>query len=224
MWFEGLETGGERYVTKPLDFPVVLARIRTQLRSGRRVPGHRAGTESWTLGNNELERRTAELRRPTPRESRPGGSRSHPAVLSAWRVTGTSWRATRLTIRPYGQLAAIRQCLPGWTINTWGCCVLDAHSHGVRRPALVTPATSWPECPTCHRCKWPQKLTRNFPRRPQWDRRSPLLYGILGPGCGDFRFCLSGHPGPIHVPCMGRDREGRERFPIGVGMANNREQ
>src|SRR6266567_1934030 len=34
---EGLEQGANDYVTKPLDFPVVLARIRTQLALGQAV-------------------------------------------------------------------------------------------------------------------------------------------------------------------------------------------
>lgn len=46
---DGLERGANDYVTKPVDFPVALARIRTQLRARRAELAHRESEERYAL-------------------------------------------------------------------------------------------------------------------------------------------------------------------------------
>src|SRR5262249_6830918 len=52
---EALELGANDYVTKPLDFPVVLARIRTQLALRRAVPRVTEVEQNLEARNKELE-------------------------------------------------------------------------------------------------------------------------------------------------------------------------
>src|SRR5690349_12925569 len=52
---EALELGANDYVTKPLDFPVVLARIRTQLALRRAVAQVKELEQKLDAGNRELE-------------------------------------------------------------------------------------------------------------------------------------------------------------------------
>ena len=58
---EALELGANDYVTKPIDFPVALARIRTQLALRRAVVKVREREEKLTARNREPESTTAEL-------------------------------------------------------------------------------------------------------------------------------------------------------------------
>src|SRR5215469_6779300 len=59
---EALELGANDYVTKPLDFPVVLARIRTQLALRRAVAHVKELEGKLDAHNRELRAATEELR------------------------------------------------------------------------------------------------------------------------------------------------------------------
>src|SRR5919108_2056064 len=60
---EALELGANDYLTKPLDFPVVLARVRTQLALRRAVEQITRLEQSLALRNKELEAANERMRR-----------------------------------------------------------------------------------------------------------------------------------------------------------------
>src|SRR5204863_1481215 len=59
---EALELGANDYVTKPLDFPVVLARVRTQLALRRAVAQATELEQKLAARNKELESTAAGLK------------------------------------------------------------------------------------------------------------------------------------------------------------------
>ena len=79
-----LELGANDYVTKPLDFPVVLARIRTQLALRHAVAQVKELEGKLDAHNRELRAATEGLDgRKRPPHSRPGGGRTGPSGRSS---------------------------------------------------------------------------------------------------------------------------------------------
>lgn len=242
---QALNLGANDYVTKPLDFPVVLARVQTQLAVKRSV-------DQVLRLERSLERRNAELARANQRITRelelaakvqrsllPADLPAVPGVRFAW------------SYRPCDELAGdilnIFRIGPGRT----AMYLLDVSGHGVPAALLsVTLSrllTPWAgggsllvgrgrdgEGEPVPPALVAAELNRRFLMDVETLQYFTLFYGVLetegaGPtgGGARLRYVCAGHPPPVLVPAGGAARvvpfvaEGDERpaggggFPIG---------
>jgi sigma-B regulation protein RsbU (phosphoserine phosphatase) len=228
---EALELGANDYVTKPLDFPVVLARIRTQLALGRAVAQVKELEGKLEAHNRELRAAAADLAAANDRHTRDleAAARVQRAFLPALppEVPGArfAW-----AFEPSSQLT-------GDYLNVFrlgdrhvGLCVLDVSGQGVAAallsltvsqllariaggPAAVPPADV------------AARLGRELTPDATAGQTFSLLYGVLALDTGQFRFVSAGHPGPVHLgggkPAARLEVTG---FPFGVGPADHKEQ
>jgi sigma-B regulation protein RsbU (phosphoserine phosphatase) len=230
---EALELGANDYVTKPLDFPVVLARIRTQLALRRAVAQVKELEGKLDAHNRELRVATETLTAVSGRHSRDleAAARVQRAFLPALppEVPGArfAW-----AFEPCGQLA-------GDYLNVFrlgdrhaGLCVLDVAGHGVAAALLsvtlsqlltrvaggTTPAVVPPADVVA-------RLARELTPEATAGHTFSLLYGVFALDTGEFRFVSAGHPGPVHLT-DGRPPAKLEvtGFPLGVGGAAYKEQ
>ena len=239
---EALELGANDYVTKPVDFPVVLARIRTQLALRRAVSQVTELEQKLDARNKELEATAAQLA--TANEHLTGdlevAARVQQAFLPALpaEVAGArfAW-----TFKPSSQLAGDFLNVFWLDDRHLGLCILDANGHGVAAALLSVTAShmlarmssersavTGPCVQAAHGAaivppaQVAGKLSKQFSAAGQ---TFALLYGILGLDTREFRFVSAGHPGPVHLPLdsppVALEGSG---FPVGVGMANYREQ
>jgi sigma-B regulation protein RsbU (phosphoserine phosphatase) len=242
---EGLELGANDYVAKPLDFPVVLARIRTQLALRQAVSQVTELERKLDARNKELETTAAELAEANERMKRDleAAARIHqaflPAVLPEVPGARLAW-----TFRSCGQLA-------GDFLNAFrlgdrhlGLCVLDVNGHGVAAALLSVTAShllarmSSPPLPVPGRCvqgapgaaivppaRVAGELSKQLSGEAAAGQTFTLLYGILGLDTREFRYVSAGHPGPVHLPVGSPPvvLEG-SGFPVGVGTASYRER
>src|SRR5262245_1843939 len=134
---EALELGANDYVTKPLDFPVVLARIRTQLALRRAVSRVTELEQKLDARNKELEATAAKLAAANERMTGDLGvaARVQQAFLPALppEVAGArfAW-----TFKPCSQLAGDFLNVFWLDDRHLGLCVLDVSSHGVAAALL----------------------------------------------------------------------------------------
>jgi sigma-B regulation protein RsbU (phosphoserine phosphatase) len=226
---EALELGANDYVTKPLDLPVVLARIRTQLALRRAVAQVTELERKLNARNKELEAHAAERAR--------AGERMRRDLEEAARVQRALLSAPPPEIPGLRVAWAFRPCGPltGDFLNLWrlddrhvGLCALDAGGHGAAAALLavtagqllarlggVTPAP-------------PSEVVRRMRGQVCAEAAGQgltLLYGVLDLPTGTFRFVSAGHPGPAHLPRGGRAalREAAG-LPVGVGTAGYPEE
>ncbi len=230
---EALELGANDYVTKPLDFPVVLARIRTQLALRRAVAQVKELEGKLDAHNRELRVATESLTAVSDSHTRDleAAARVQRALLPALppEVPGArfAW-----AFEPCGRLA-------GDYLNVFrlgdrhaGLCVLDVAGHGVAaallsvtlsqlltRVAGGTPPAVVPPAEVVAR------LARELTPEATAGHTFSVLYGVLALGTGEFRFVSAGHPGPVHLT-DGRPPNKLEvvGFPLGVGSATYKEQ
>src|SRR5262249_18767712 len=129
---EAFELGANDYVTKPLDIPVVLARIRTQLALRRAVAQVRELEGKLDVHNKELRAATEGLAAANDRHTRDveAAARVQRAFLPALppELSGAQFAGA---LMPCSQLA-------GDYLNVFrlgdrhaGLCVLDVAGHGV---------------------------------------------------------------------------------------------
>jgi sigma-B regulation protein RsbU (phosphoserine phosphatase) len=241
---EALELGANDYVTKPLDLPVVLARIRTQLALRQAVSQVTDLEQKLDARNRELEAAAAELAAANERRrlDLQAAARIQQAFLPAAlpEVPGVrvAW-----SFRPCGQLA-------GDFLNVFrlgeqhlGLCVLDVNGHGVAAALLSVTAghlmarTARTPLPVPGRtapggaaaivppAQVAGELSKQLSGEAAAGQTCTLLYGILGLDTREFRFVSAGHPGPVHLPSGSPPTvlEG-SGFPVGVGPADYREQ
>src|SRR5262245_38481488 len=129
---EALELGANDYVTKPLDFPVVLARIRTQLALRRAVSQVTELEQKLEARNKELEATAAKL--VAANERMTGDLRVAARVQQAFlpalppEVAGArfAW-----AFKPCSQLAGDFLNVFWLDDRHLGLCVLDVGVHGV---------------------------------------------------------------------------------------------
>jgi sigma-B regulation protein RsbU (phosphoserine phosphatase) len=229
---EALELGANDYVTKPLDFPVVLARIRTQLALRRAVAQVKELEGKLDAHNKELRAAAADLAAANDRHTRDleAAAQIQRALLPAIppEVPGArfAW-----AFEPCSQLA-------GDYLNVFrlgdrhaGLCVLDVSGHGVAAallsvavsqllarvagggPAVVPPAEVI------------ARVGRELAPEATEGRTFSLLYGVLALDTGEFRFVSAGHPGPVHL-ADGRPPAKLEvtGFPVGVNGGGYQER
>ena len=210
-----LELGANDYVTKPIDFRVVLARVQTQL-ALKRATDELARAHTRMKESLEAAARVQQALLPT---SSPATDRAR----FAWRY------------RPCDELAgdALNLC----QIQDRHVClyVLDVSGHGVPSALLsvtvaraltpsADPASLVPTSSDDHDgaasiqpAEIATRLHALYPMASNASHYFTLVFGILDTHTGLFRYVVGGHPGPILVrrnaPPQTLDVPG---FPIGL--------
>ena len=194
---QALEMGANDYVTKPLDFPVVLARVRTQL-------SLKHAQEALVAANAQMKR-DLEAAAKVQKALLPQG---HPSVQK-FRFT---WE-----YRPCAELA-------GDSLNVFqidddhiAVYVLDVNGHGVpssllsvmvsrnlslhtNQSSLITePCEEPPGYLISNPSKVAKRLNMMFQMKTTSMYYFTILYGILETETGLFRYVSAGHPGPIRI-------------------------
>lgn len=224
-----LGLGANDYVTKPLDFPVVVARIQTQISLRRAVEQVRLLERRLADRNLDLEEANARMSRDLRAAARiqesllPRTSPDVPGLTFAW------------AFRPCDELAGDGLSAIKLDEHRVALYVLDVSGHGVASSLmsvsvgrLLTPPTDassvlvkggegddrfTPLSPA----EVATRLNRMFPFEIATEQYFTLVYGVLDTSTGDFRYTLAGHPGPVLLPADAPPRilPGRG-YPIGL--------
>ena len=228
---EALELGANDYVTKPLDFPVVLARIRTQLGLRRVVAQVKELEGKLEAHNRELQAATADLTAANDRHTRDleaaaGVQRALlPALPPELPGARFAW-----AFEPCSQLAGDYLSVFRLDDQHVGLCVLDVAGHGVAAALLsvtlsqlLTRVASGPELVAVPPAEVVARLSRELSPEATAGYSFSLLYGVLALSTGDCRLVSAGHPGPVYLT-DGQPPNKLEvtGFPVGVGARTTR--
>ncbi len=192
-----LELGANDYVTKPLDFAVVLARVRTQL--------------ALHDARRELTKANARMRRDLD-----AGARIQRALVPrGFRADGLEVAAR---FEPCSELGGDLLDVFALADGTLGLYLLDVSGHGV--PAALTSVTLsrlmshmgadslvYEEGSAGSRLVAPASfaagLNRRFPMDPASSQYFTLVYAVLDHKASELRYVAAGHPGPVRVNARG---------------------
>jgi phosphoserine phosphatase RsbU/P len=235
-----LRLGANDYVTKPLDFPVVMARIETQLLLKRSV------AETVRL-KQDLAERNAALEESNTRLSQIN-RRMERDLRTAARIQA-SLLPRRIPSFPTGRFAwHFEPCdeLAGDSLNVLalddrrvGLYVLDVSGHGVASALLsvtLSRLLSSPRDPSSvlvrpvedqsgdgsrglpmPPAEVADELSRRFPFDLATGQYFTIIYGVFDVITGEFQYVSAGHPGLAHVPAAGPPRIiDSPGFPIGL--------
>jgi phosphoserine phosphatase RsbU/P len=216
-------------VTKPLDFPVVVAQIQTQISLKRAVEQVRQLERRLAERNIDLEQANDRMSRDLRAAARIQEAllpRSSPDVPGL----GFSW-----AFRPCEELAGDGLSAIKLDDHRVAIYVLDVSGHGVASSLmsvsvgrLLTPPSdassilvkggdgpdrSDPLSPA----DVAAKLNRMFPFEVSTEQYFTFVYGVLDSSTREFRYTLAGHPGPVLLPADGPAKilPGRG-YPIGL--------
>lgn len=206
---QALSAGANDYVTKPLDFPVVQARVETQLALKRAVDEIVELKTDLQRRNDQLEEANLRMRRDLESAARiqqallPSTAPDVPGVAFSW------------VFQPCDELGGDILNLFRIGPSHVGLYVLDVSGHGV--PAallsvtlsrLLTPAAG--QSSLVQRCTngdgaaqpvapadVAAELNRRFPIGENCEQYFTLLYGVLDVEQRELRYVSAGHPGPI---------------------------
>jgi sigma-B regulation protein RsbU (phosphoserine phosphatase) len=218
----GLRLGANDYVAKPLDFPILLARIQTQIEMKRAVDA-RARLE------HELTDRAAELERAN-RALADANARMKSDLAWAARLQ-RSLVPTAAPAVPGVEFAwAYQPCeqLGGDLLNVFaidddhvGMYMIDVSGHGMKAALLSVQVSRLlalvPDQPCLVRrraggvgpfeptpaVEVASELNRRFPLDESFDLYFTLFYGVLDTRTLELRYVAAGSPGPIHAPAGG---------------------
>lgn len=223
---QALESGANDYVTKPLDFPVVMARVQTQLSLKRSV-------DTIRQLERDLARRNGELEAANQRMSRDlqAAAKLQQALLPSQPLVA-SHVLTSHRYLPCDELAG--DILNAFAVNDSEVAfyLLDVSGHGV--PAALLSVTlsrllspiarqsslvrSWRDGE--YLAQPPRDVVHALNRRFQLDGGSDqyftICYGVLNVATRQLRYVSAGHPGPLLASAAGevRDLTGSS-FPVG---------
>lgn len=224
-----LGLGANDYVTKPLDFPVVAARVKAQVELKRAMDTVKQLKKQLAERNRALEsandRMTRDLRAAVRVQEAllPAASLDVPGLHVAW------------SFRPCDELAGDGLNAVPLDARRVALYVLDVSGHGVAAALmsvslarLLSPPSDAASIlvrggdgPDRHRPMAPSevagRLNRLFPFESGAEQYSTLAFGVLDVETGGFRYTLAGHPAPILLPPVGPAQvlPGRG-FPIGL--------
>ncbi len=238
---DALRLGANDYVTKPLNFPVVLARVETQMSLKRSVDEIRRLQHSLEQRNEELAALNAQLATANNRMKRdleaaaqfqqamlPSGLTNLPGVRFAW------------IFDPCDELGGDALNIIPLDDRNVGLYVVDVAGHGVAS-ALLSVTLSHLMAGTAnhtsilrqhvegtdqHKPRPPadiaRKLCTEFPFDSRTEKFFTMLYGQFDLHTGEFRYVSAGHPAPIHIqrnasPTLLETEGG---FPIGLTETN----
>jgi sigma-B regulation protein RsbU (phosphoserine phosphatase) len=224
-----LGLGANDYVTKPLDFPVVVARIQTQISLKRAVELVRQLERRLAERNFDLEEANARMSRDLRAAARiqesllPRSSPDVPRLSFSW------------AFRPCDELAGDGLSVVKLDDHRVALYVLDVSGHGVASSLmsvsvgrLLTPPSDASSIlikggdgpdrlEPLPPAEVAAKLNRMFPFEVSTEQYFTFVYGVLDSSTGDFRYTLAGHPGPVLLPSGGKAKilPGRG-YPIGL--------
>jgi sigma-B regulation protein RsbU (phosphoserine phosphatase) len=240
---QALRLGANDYVTKPLDFPVVLARIETQILLKRSVEETLQLKQVLAERNQALEATNAHLTRINRRMAHdlrtaariqaallPRRVPSYPSARFAWHF------------EPCDELAGDGLNVVALDDRRVGLYVFDVSGHGVasallsvtlsrmlsspRDPSSVLARTgddpdgASPSGAPLAPAEVADELSRRFPFDPAIGQYFTIVYGVLDARTGDFEYVSAGHPGLAHVPASDPARIiDTPGFPIGLTQA-----
>ena len=233
---QALRLGANDYVTKPLDFPVVLARVRTHLAMKQAADEVKRLEQNLAERNQELEQINLQLTKVNGRMSRDlkAAAKIQKTFLprEVPHVPGT---ALAWIYRPCDELGGDGLNIIPLGGGRIGLYILDVSGHGVAS-ALLSVTLSRLLSPPSERSSIlvragkgsgrPEitpashvgdRLNRLFPFDTATEQFATLIYGVLDTATGDFRYVSAGHPGPVHLPAGAEpviiESQG---FPIGL--------
>ena len=199
-----LKLGANDYVTKPLDFRVVLARVNTQLALRR--------------ATRELEAAHARMKKDLEAAARLQSDlmpKSVPDVAGA----RFAWR-----FRPCDELAGDILDIFPVDSDRVGLYLLDVSGHGV--PAallsvtlsrvlshmddaslLFAPGQEGRDPEARPPAEVAQRLNARFPMSLETRQYFTLVYGLLNPAARELSWVAAGHPGPLRVSATGAVQE-----------------
>jgi sigma-B regulation protein RsbU (phosphoserine phosphatase) len=240
---EALKLGANDYVTKPIDFPVLLARIQTQLALKHAVERIIRLEENLTVRNGELERANTQLGAANARMKHDlaAAARIQEAFLPQElpRLAGVSFS---WVFRPCEQLAGDMLNVFPLDEDHLGLYVLDVSGHGVaaallsvtlshllsprRDPSSVLIQTG--DGNGGERLVPPAEvadlLNARFPWDPATEQFFTILYGVLHLRTGEFRYVSAGHPAAVYLPRAGEPSLlEKPSLPVGIGPGGYRE-
>jgi sigma-B regulation protein RsbU (phosphoserine phosphatase) len=226
---EALEAGANDYVTKPLDFPVVLARLRTHLSLKRLVDHIRRLEQGLEQRNRDLQFANEKLRADLE-----AAGKVQAALLPAANLRAPGYQF-RWLFHP-------SDALGGDILNVFrlddkhvGLYVLDVSGHGVAAALLsVTVSHFLSPRPDPSSLLWrsrdgngkfdletparvAQRLNHRFPYDAIATHFFTLVYGVLDLQTHELRYVSAGHPNLIHIP-LGQSARVLEAagYPIGI--------
>jgi sigma-B regulation protein RsbU (phosphoserine phosphatase) len=240
-----LQLGASDYVTKPLDFPVVLARIETQILLKRSVAEIVRLKHDLALQNQQLEESNARLALINRRMERDLRAAARiqasllPRRLPSYPGTCFAWH-----FEPCDELAGDGLNVVVLDDRRVGLYVLDVSGHGVASALLsvtVSRILSAPRDPSSvlvrgfndeggngretppvplNAAEVANELTRRFPFDLATGQYFTILYGLFDVTSGRFEYASAGHPGLVHAPAAGNPRIiDVPGYPIGLAPA-----
>jgi sigma-B regulation protein RsbU (phosphoserine phosphatase) len=215
---EALDLGANDYVTKPFDFPVVLARVQTQVALKRSVDQIRQLEQGLVQQNAALEAANRRMKRDLDTGARvqaallPGQALVLPPACFAWQFQPcTELAGDLLNVLP----------LPDRRVALY---LLDVAGHGVAAAliAVMVNQVLTQQHLSPGRLAAPAEVAAHLSREFSWIADTcpffTLLYGVLELDSGAFHFVSAGHPGPVFLP---RDATAQNlklpSYPIGLG-------
>jgi sigma-B regulation protein RsbU (phosphoserine phosphatase) len=235
---EALELGANDYVTKPLDFPVVMARVRTQLSLKRAVEQIRELEKGLEQRNADLQ--AANVRMQTDLDAAakvqaallPVTITDVPGYEFGWRFKPSAWLAGdilnvfRLDDRFVGVYLldvsghGVAAALLSVTVSRFLSPVRDPASLLWWREETGAPAADGTGGPR-YRLQPPARVAARLGERFPFDDKTgqyfTLVYGLLDLHTHRLRYVSAGHPGVIHVARGGPARLIEvSGYPIGV--------
>jgi sigma-B regulation protein RsbU (phosphoserine phosphatase) len=239
-----LDLGANDYVVKPYDFPVILARARTQLALKRTVEQktelerHLAQrNEELAVANRRLGAAYQRMKRDLRAAARiqeallPKAPPALPGARFAW------------GFEPCEELAGDTFNVVPLGREHVGLYLLDVSGHGVAAALLsvtlsqlLSPAGD--ESSILVHCspdgpgeqpvppaEVAAHLNRRFPWNPETEQYFTLSYGLLDHTTGEFRHVSAGHPGPLYLPPGGPPTFLESAsLPVGIGDGDYRER
>ena len=192
-----LELGANDYVTKPLDFPVVLARVRTQLE----LRHARQELEAAHARMKQDLEAAAKVQQALIPQSLPrvDGARFawsfQPCtelagdILDVVRLDETSVGLYLLDVSGHGVPAALLSVTLSRLLSHMadGSSLLKEAADGAGGSRVLRPA------------EVAARLNRRFPMEPPTMQYFTFLYGVLDLSALQFRYISAGHPGPVHL-------------------------
>ena len=216
---KALALGANDYVTKPLDFPVVLARVQTHLALKRAAEQVKQLERTLAERNRELEQTNSRLEKVNGRMSRDlkAAAKIQETFLprEALRVPGLAFA---WIYRPCDELGGDGLNIVPLGEGRVGLYILDVSGHGVASALLsvtLSRVLSPPPDPSSilvrdgnvpdrpeitPPAEVADRLNRLFPFDLATGQFTTMIYGVLAAVTGEFRYVSAGHPGPVHLP------------------------
>jgi len=191
-----LRAGANDYVTKPVDYSVMLARVRTQLALKRSVDEIQRLKKNLEVANKRMKR-DLDTAAKVQAALLPHSLRTPPGVDFAWKF------------QPCSELAGDLLNVIPLDENRVAVYVLDVVGHGAAAAMLASMVSrmlmgylrdgpaSWR--PSGLR-ELSEQLNHDFPFDLYTSQYFTLVFGFVDLANNSFRFISAGHPGPAHLP------------------------